>query len=93
MNRKKDLQSFLDTVPSNHFVGLYYKDLNLNISHYSIYKYSDISILREKLEKFNSDLDDGLIRVLLWKSAETEEYLTGVYDGVTASDDNTGFVK
>lgn len=86
-NRKSELNNFLEYIPENHSVAIYYLDKSLNIPHYTIYDYSEISLLREKVKHFNNDLEDDLMKVLQWRSSESKDYLTGVYDGLMDATD------
>ena len=86
-NRKTELNNFLDYIPENNLVAIYYIDKSLNIPHYTIYDYSEIPLLREKAKHFNNDLEDDLIKVLQWRTSDSKDYLTGVYDGLIDATD------
>lgn len=88
MSKKSELIKFLDYVQENHSVGIYYLDKTMNIPHYSIYKYNELDVLRGKIKNFNADLDDDLIKVLMWRSSDSLDYLTGVYDGIMEGFEN-----
>ena len=82
MTKKQELIDFLNSVPEDHAVGIYYLDKQLNILHYNLYKKDDVHILIEKLPKYNNNLEDDFIQIKLWKSSPSLNYLVGVYDGL-----------
>ena len=82
-SRKSELLNFIDHLAPTSKVGIYYVDKELNIKHYSIYSYDGLDVLHNKLNSFDEDLDDKLIRIITWAESETDDYLLGIYEGLT----------
>lgn len=82
MTKKAELINYIDAVPDDFSIGVYYLDKMLNILHYNIYKKSESENLLEKVEKFDNNLEDDFIRVESWRSSPSLDYLVGIYDGL-----------
>ena len=89
MNRKQELLTFLDYVLKDQLVGVYYLDKMMGIVHYSIYSDDSINVLKEKLSALPETLEDDMLKILLWKTGESEEYLIGVYEGIVMAEKET----
>ena len=87
MNRKQELINFIKCVKEGQLVGVYYLDKPMGIVHFFIYSYQDLEQLLAKIKPFNNQLDDDFIKILLWKASDSEEYLSGVYDGLVKNQD------
>ena len=80
--RKTELLNFLKYLQPGHLVGIYYLDKTMGIVHFSIYSEDTLNVLQDKLKTFNDQLDDAMLKILLWKASDSQDYLTGVYDGI-----------
>ena len=82
MTKKAEITKYIENVPENFSIGIYYLDKMLNILHYSVYNKETVDQLKEKIEKFDNNLEDEFLHIVSWKSSPSVDYLVGIYDGL-----------